>query len=344
MSFIHQNFDLVIASWFLTAVLCFSLRPFSFNASLVDTPDERKTHAFSTPLIGGFCVFVASSLTLLFFRGILTNETASMLVAMGCMLMLGLIDDRVDLSATIKFFGQAVISAAFVVSSNCIVTALGTPLGFVAPIELGILSIPFTLLAIIGLTNAFNMVDGCDGLASSLVLVSLVSLLVVGNSALNNSILVLLLTVSSALTLFLFFNLSNDQNLKTFLGDGGSLSLGFLVSVSLIKFTQSASNYDPSIALWFVAVPVLDFCAVIIRRLVLRRKITAADRSHLHHFLASIGFSHFLITSVLCLTALTLLFLGIFITSQYPKSSVWLFVFVFLLYLFVRFRINQQGG
>ena len=124
---------------------------------------------------------------------------------------------------------------------------------------MGALSIPVTLLAIIGLTNAINMIDGCDGLASNLVLVSLLVLLIFGNAVFEESIMLLLLVVSSSLISFLPFNFSNNTKFKTFLGDGGSLFLGFLVSALLVQFAEVNLTYDPSIVLWFAAVPILIY-------------------------------------------------------------------------------------
>ena len=158
------------------------------------------------------------------------------------------------------------------------------------------LSIPFTVLAIVGLQNTFNMVDGCDGLAASLVLVSLLALIFVAPEVLSELSRKILLVLSSSILVFLFFNFSNSKGLKAFLGDGGSLSLGFIVAASFVEFSASNTLYDPSLVLWFAAIPIMDFCTVIVRRTLLKRKIMAADRSHLHHLLLSLGLSHLQIT------------------------------------------------
>ena len=132
----------------------------------------------------------------------------------------------------------------------------------------------------------------------------------------------------------LFF--SNNKNLKTFLGDGGSLFLGFIVATSFVQFAVSNKLYDPSIVLWFAAIPIFDFCAVIVRRKLLKRKITVADRSHIHHLLLSWGFSHFHTTALISTAAVALLLFGVFVTSNHPSLSFWSFLALFLLYLSIR--------
>ena len=129
---------------------------------------------------------------------------------------------------------------------------------------------------------------------------------------------------------------SNNPARKIFLGDGGSLFLGFIVSVFLIKFAEGNKTYNSSIVLWFVAVPVYDFCAVVVRRLLLKRKIMSADRSHIHHYLLSFGLSHFQTTMVVLLLAITLLCLGVFLEANYPSLSLFTFIGLFTVYLSFR--------
>jgi len=134
----------------------------------------------------------------------------------------------------------------------------------------------------------------------------------------------------------MFFNFADSDNLKIFLGDGGSLFLGFLVSATLIGFVENNSTYDPSIVLWFVAVPVFDFFTVIMRRLILKRRVFAADRSHIHHFILSRGFSHFQTTMLILAAALVLLFAGGFVGTYYPRLSLITFVLLFISYFSFR--------
>lgn len=331
-----QNYDMLIASSLLTAIVLILFRPLAAKMSLVDRPKGRKTHKFNTPLTGGISIFLSNILTLLIFDVVLLINLMPYLAGASLMLLLGIIDDKFDLQANTKLFGQIGIIAAYIFSCDCAVTDLGAPLGLTDSLGLGLLSIPFTFLAILGLTNAINMIDGCDGLASSLVICSISALLLLGEKGSNNPNIVFLLLLMVSLLVFLFFNFSNSHKFKIFLGDGGSLFLGFLVSINLVEFAGSNTQYDPSIVLWFVAIPIMDFCAVVVRRLLLKRKITAADRSHIHHYILSKDFSHLQTTILLSGVAFALLIFGIVITSYYLSLSILSFLVLFIIYLSFR--------
>jgi undecaprenyl-phosphate alpha-N-acetylglucosaminyl 1-phosphatetransferase len=336
---ISQNFHLVIFVVLLSPFLHLLIRSLAIKVSLVDIPNERKDHQNQTPLTGGISIFLVTFLTLFIFFETISIDLFISLVCGGCMLTLGIIDDKFDLSAYKKLFFQILISLTFIIVTDYEINDLGTPLGFSGPLELGLLSVPFTLFAIIGLTNAINMIDGCDGLASSLIIISLLALLIFETAELNNPSQFLLVLVSS-LIVFLFFNFSNNKNIKIFLGDSGSLFLGFIVATSLVKFGKN-TPYDSSIVLWFSAVIIFDFCAVIVMRKLQKRKIFTADRNHIHHLLLSSGLSHFQTTALISAFAVVLLLFGVTVTTNHPNVNLWSFFALFLLYLSFRIFTNK---
>lgn len=333
---IQQQFSLLLLVFLLTIALSLILTPVANKLSLVDKPNDRKNHQNVTPVIGGICIFLACGIASFVFGNIQSQDIRSLVVAASLFLCLGVLDDLFDFKASIKLMTQVTFSFVFIVSTGLQISSIGYPFGLTNSFELGFLSTPFTLLAVIGLTNAVNMIDGCDGLAASLITLALLALLYFGSShfVLAKQI-VLLMLVTSVMT-FLLFNFSNNPARKVFLGDGGSLFLGFVVSVFLVNFAEGNETYSPSIVLWFVAVPVFDFCAVVVRRLLLQRKIMSADRSHIHHYLLSFGLSHFQTTVVVLLTAIALLCLGIFLEANYPSLSQFTFIGLFMAYLLFR--------
>jgi len=325
----------------LSIVFFLFLRRLAIKVSLLDLPNNRNFNQDKTPLIGGISIFLSSYLILFIFCEKISTDQFFFLLCGGFMLLLGVIDDKFDLPAYTKLFFQILIVLIFIITNDCAINDLGTPLGFSSPLELGFLSIPFTLFAIVGLTNAFNMIDGCDGLSSSLSIISILALLILYTTGFNDSNHLLLLILLTNLIIFLFFNFTSNKNFKIFLGDGGSLFLGFIVATSLVKFTDKNTLYDPSIVLWFVAVAIFDFCSVIVRRKLLKRKIMAPDRSHVHHLLLSWGFSHFQTTILISLIALVLLLFGIILTTNYPGLSFWSFLGLFILYLLFRMYFRK---
>jgi UDP-GlcNAc:undecaprenyl-phosphate GlcNAc-1-phosphate transferase len=342
MQAVYQNLDAVIAASLSSTVLLLLLRPLAIKASFVDTPNDRKTHQGQIPLTGGISTFFSSFLIFWIFFDTFTLGLNVLLICSGLFLLLGALDDKFDLRASTKLFLQAAIAMAFIISTGFHVTNLGSPFGFSGSLGLATLSIPFTLLAIVGLVNAINMIDGCDGLAASLVIVSLLALLILGPEGLSHPTQHFLLAVTASLVAFLFFNFSKNESLKTFLGDGGSLFLGFVVAASLVEFSASNTLYDPSIVLWFAALPIFDFCTVIARRMLLKRKIMAADRSHLHHLLLSWRLSHFQTTTLIFLAAVAVLLFGVFVTSNHSSLSFWSFLALFILYLSIRMLLVRD--
>ena len=340
VEYISKNYDVVICAALLSFFFLLLTRWLAIKVSLLDIPNKRKFHYNQIPLTGGISVFISIFLTSFIFFETISIDLCNFLIFGGCMLVLGVIDDKWDLPSSKKLFFQSLIVLTFVIVTDYKINDLGTPLGFSSSLKLGLLSVPFTLFAVVGLKNAFNMIDGCDGLASTLVIISSLALLIFNTTGFNNSNEFFLILTSS-LIVFLFFNFSNNSNIKIFLGDGGSLFLGFIVAINLVKFTSETSLYDPSIALWMTAIIIFDFCAVIVIRKLQKREMFAADRNHIHHLLFFQGLSHFQTTALISLTAVVLLLFGVIVTTNYPSLSFWCFLALFLLYLFFRIFIRK---
>lgn len=336
LQLLQQQFYQVLSSALITTIMILLLRPIAYKISLVDRPDARKHHQNITPLIGGICIYLACGLSLFAFGDVGEADLRVLVIAASLFLLLGVLDDQFNLKSNSKLLFQIMISSVFLVSSGLQISNLGTPFGLAHPFELGFLSMPFTLLVIVGLTNAFNLIDGCDGLAACLAVLAILVLLFLGPSQLQLATQNILLLLVASIAAFLFFNFSNNPALKVFLGDGGSLFLGFVISVLLIKFSEGNETYSPSIVLWFVAVPIYDLSAVVARRILLKREIFSADRGHIHHILLSYGFSHFQTTLIILFAATLLLGLGIFLEVRHPSLSLFAFIGLFAVYLPLR--------
>lgn len=317
-------------------VLILILKRVANKVSLIDKPSARKYHQTATPVIGGICIFLACGLSLFIFGQMRGHDLQLLFATSSLFLLLGVLDDQFDIKASVKLLVQVTVSYMFIDVTGLQVTNVGVPFGLPNVFEMGFLSLPFTILAIVGLTNAFNMIDGCDGLAASLAGLTILALLCFGSSQFEFFKQIFFLTLFVCILVFLPFNFSNNPGLKIFLGDGGSLFLGFIISVSLVEFAEGNETYSPSMVLWFVAVPVYDFCAVVARRLLLQRKVMSADRSHIHHYLLSFGLSHFQTTMLILFTAITLLCFGAFVETNYPSLSLFSFVGLFVVYLSLR--------
>ena len=150
------------------------------------------------------------------------------------------------------------------------------------------------------------------------------------------------MAVASTLLPFIIFNIAPYPKIKVFLGDGGSLFLGYIISWALIYSAENVNNFTTNFALWCVAIPVFDFFSVIIIRMVKRQPIMIARRDHIHHFLQNLGFSNKLILLLIFFSGLAVLLIVSFIENNFPTLSFPVFLLLFLFYLFLRAYNNYD--
>jgi UDP-GlcNAc:undecaprenyl-phosphate GlcNAc-1-phosphate transferase len=258
------------------------------RAGLLDGPSERKQHQGKVPLTGGIGVF----LTILFGTFVLgiAPYTYPMLLIACAVFLIGVFDDARHINAGARLlleFASGILLATF---GNIAITNVGNLLAL-GDIPLLLLTIPLSALAVAGLSNAYNMIDGIDGLAASTIALPLLVLYLLAlqtGHPMADAVLLMLVP----LAVFLLFNLGPNNRLipKMFLGDAGSVTLGFLVTASLVFFSQGdRALIKPVTALWLVTLPLMDMLATMLRRARRGHSLVRADRSHLHHTLMDRG-------------------------------------------------------
>lgn len=271
----------------VTLVLLHLLRPLAAAAGFVDLPGGRKTHEGPVPLIGGICMSLGLGFGAAFSPHPAYWDPA--LIGLYLLVVVGTIDDLVEIRASVRLAAQCCAALVVVFASGVQVTSLGSPVFFLAP--LGIMSLPFTLLFIMTLTNAFNMVDGTDGLAGGIALVSLLSMAIVG---IGTDVFWLILLLVAVVSAFLLLNLPLRfiRPFRTFMGDAGSTFLGLATGTVGICLSQGpVPRLSPVIGLWLVTVPVFELFCSIIRRVRDGASPLAPDHGHLHHLLLARGLS-----------------------------------------------------
>jgi UDP-GlcNAc:undecaprenyl-phosphate/decaprenyl-phosphate GlcNAc-1-phosphate transferase len=272
----------------VTVVFLFVLRPLATAVGLVDLPGGRKRHGMPVPLIGGICMSIGVG-----FGAILVEHPDfwnPAILGIYLLVVVGTIDDRFELPANVRLIAHTCAALLLVFGSGVTVTHLGAPLFFELP--LGVAAVPFTLLFLVALINAFNIIDGLDGLAGGIALLSLGAMAII---AIGTDILPLIMILIGAVLAFLLFNFPFGFNsrVRTFMGDAGSTFLGLCIALIGILLSQGpSSRISPVVGLWLIAVPVFDFYSTIIRRLMDGRSPFAPDHGHLHHVLTDNGLSH----------------------------------------------------
>lgn len=274
----------------LSIVLISLLGKFSTVIGLVDIPSGRKNHAGNVPLVGA-AVFVAFATGMLLLDQWPVGQVG-FLGGLFLLVTLGLVDDLYDVRAAIKLFAQTICVGLMVLPSAHFVRhiELFAP-GYLLPLEW---AIPGTILAMVGLINAINMMDGIDGLAGSLTLAALFWLAVAAWAlGLSGDFSTAILAACSVVG-FLGFNLRHPWRSRAgvFLGDAGSLMLGAILGFLAISVSQpEIRGISPVAVLWIFCIPVIDTISLAVRRLAGGRSPLSSDRLHLHHLLLDAGFT-----------------------------------------------------
>jgi UDP-GlcNAc:undecaprenyl-phosphate GlcNAc-1-phosphate transferase len=272
-----------------TLVLLRLLSRLAVRVALVDTPGRRKRHRGAIPLIGGPAIFAGLAFGALFTVDTLYPYRA-LFAGLAVLLIAGVLDDLRDFTPRQKFAAQLIAAFIMVTWGHTTVVNLGDLFGF-GPVSLPNWAVPFTVIAMLGLINAVNMADGADGLASGLALVAFIFLAL---GALLTGKMVsfqLLATVIAVVAAFWVLNtrLPWQPHAKAFLGDSGSMILGMLLTWLSIEVARGGRSPAPIVAVWFLAVPLLDMGVVIGRRLGRGQSPFKAGRDHFHHVLIAAG-------------------------------------------------------
>ena len=318
-----------------TLISIIVLRPFAFSLKLTDTPDARKKHIGEVPVIGGISVSSVIVIYLIFIDSV-NSEIEMVLFFSLLILILGIYDDLKDLRAKIKLSFQLLLVTFTIYFSGIKIESLGFLFGLSIPLDLGLLAIPFSIISVIGLTNAFNMIDGFDGQAGLLSVIAIMGIFMFGLDKVDPDLYNFLTLFLSGLIAFLIFNFTNNIKMKIFLGDGGSLLLGFIISFILIYCSQILKLFSPSFALWCVCIPLFDFFTIIALRKIKKQKLLIANKDHIHDFLDALNFSKTFVTFLTSTTGLLSLCLGYYLEVNFPSLSFWIFLILFKLYLFIR--------
>ncbi|MDH4157173.1 MAG: undecaprenyl/decaprenyl-phosphate alpha-N-acetylglucosaminyl 1-phosphate transferase [candidate division Zixibacteria bacterium] len=259
---------------------------------LLDMPGQHKRHKRPTPFLGGaalfICMWVTIFATSLCFPGLFGDLFGSLfyiLVGALIILLVGLSDDLSPVSAWIKL-GAQVAAALILFQGGLRVDILWTPLGV---FQIGSVSVLLTVLWVVGLTNAINLIDGLDGLAAGVSLIGAVTMVVVGQLYRIGPVLIFVWALAGFLVVFLYYN---RHPARLFLGDSGSMQLGYYFAVFSLVFPlksyTAAALYVPLLAL---GVPILETLSSFGRRLASGKNIMKADRRHLFHYLSLAGLS-----------------------------------------------------
>jgi UDP-GlcNAc:undecaprenyl-phosphate GlcNAc-1-phosphate transferase len=345
--------ELILAlgfSFILSAALALLLTPrireWALSKGVVDHPEGRKAHPTSIPLLGGVALYltfmVILSVPFYFWRGLLFQEKGylvGIIIGSSLIFLLGLYDDLKGASPVFKI-GVQIIAALVLVNFGLVVTALTSPLR--QPLYLGAWGIPFTILWVVFITNGLNLIDGLDGLAAGVSVIVALVLLTVG--LMREGVLTAFLCAGIAGGCLGFLRY-NFPPARIFMGDAGSMLLGFLLaSISLIRPLKTVAAVALFVPIVALGVPIVESFTTIIRRFWRGKSPLAPDRGHIHHILLDLGFTPkvSVITLYLISGLFGLVCIG-FVTAN-PRLMVILFFVLALASLVGVFKLHRLNN
>lgn len=259
------------------------VKKFAIKAGALDAPDARKVHTRPIPRMGGLAIYLGFILAVLVTMQP-SREIVGLLLGGTTILALGIVDDLKQLSAKVKFLGQ-ICAALVLIAFNVRIEWLTNPFGDMIYLEY--LAIPITVLWVVGLTNTVNLIDGLDGLAAGVSTIASVTILLV---AIQQNLWEIAIITAALAGSSLGFLHHNFNPAKIFMGDTGSLFLGFMLAgVSILGTVKSAATIALVVPIVALGLPIMDTAFAIIRRYSSGRSILKPDKGHLHHRLLEMG-------------------------------------------------------
>lgn len=263
------------------------IKKLAFKIGATDKPNYRKVHQKIMPRLGGLAIYISFLVGFL----ILKPENPyieSILLGSIIIVLTGMLDDIYELSAKTKLIGQLAAALVVVLWGGVQVEFINLPFT-TNVLEFGYLSIPITVLWIVGITNAINLIDGLDGLAAGVSSIALITISIMA-IIIPNPFVVMIGGILLASTIgFLFFNF---YPAKIFMGDTGAMFLGFMIAVLSLLGFKNVTLISFIIPIIILGVPISDTFYAILRRIMHKKPLSAPDKSHLHHCLLDLGFTH----------------------------------------------------
>ena len=304
----------------------------------VDKPNERKVHTKIMPRMGGLAIYL-SFFIVLFLSHDMTKQHIGLLIGCTVLVLVGIIDDKTDMPAKIKLLGQILAACIVVVSGVRVEFMTNFILGGVFPLY--IFSVPFTVLWIVAITNAVNLIDGLDGLAAGTSIIAAATMAISGYATGQTEMASMALILIGASLGFLKYNF---HPAKIFMGDTGSMFLGYNLSVlAIMGFTKSFTVLSLVTPILVLAIPILDTLFAIIRRKMNNKPIFKPDKNHLHHCLLNYGFSHRNTVLIIYAVSAVLALCGLIMTYLNPAQGMCLLVVISVIIIYGAMKLGVIG-
>jgi len=330
----------LITAFLITYLVIPKIIFFTKKLRLLDEAGDRASHKGSVPIFGGIAIFSGIIFSLLFWADI--ENIQYLLVSILIVFFLGVIDDLLVLSPFKKIVGQVIATSIIIFLGDLQIDNMHGVLGiYDLPIWIGTL---FTIFVVIVITNGFNLIDGVDGLAGGVGVISSFSFGVIALLMDQSDMAIIAFTLMGALLGFLKYNFFPA---KIFMGDTGSLVVGMILSIlainsirhGLVTETIKLPNKGPLLAIVILAIPLFDSLRVFIARIMKGRHPLSPGRGHIHHALLSLGFGHNKTSFILYLFAISMIVFSYFLLDLNLNIGIAILAGISFILLYIPFYL-----
>jgi UDP-GlcNAc:undecaprenyl-phosphate GlcNAc-1-phosphate transferase len=340
---------LLVIIFLITYILIPKIRRISLKFNLTDAPGVRSSHSNITPSFGGVAFYISYIIALFFLQFFFENQVSlTLLVGISVLFFTGLLDDIINLTAKLKFFGQFLGVALLMSQPDFRIISMH---GFMGIYEMPLaVSIAGSMFFLLGLINAFNLLDGIDGISSitGIIVASFYSYMFYK----LGYFYYLGLSIATIATLLAFLRFNFSVTKKIFMGDTGSLTIGLVLGLLTLKLMTAEAidtslHFNPKqLPLLLVAVlyvPILDTCRVMMIRLLNGVSMFSADRNHIHHIIVDYGLSHRKASSFIGFVNFCIgLFMFFVITNFNILQATLVLISIFIAGILLLFLMNKN--
>ena len=336
-------FLIIIVTFLFVVLFTPIVKEIAFHVGAVDIPNSRKVHTKPIPRLGGLGIYFGFLLGYVIF-GYQSIQINSILIGSFIIVITGIIDDIKPIRARHKLMGQIIAALVIPFYGNIVlrdVSAFGVYINF------GILSYPFTVLFIVAIINCLNLIDGLDGLAAGIssiyfAMIGIVAILLKSSSGLDTILTFIMLGCT------LGFLVHNFNPASIFMGDSGSMFLGYIIAVIALLGYKNVTFTSLIVPIFLLAIPIVDTFLAIVRRLIRHESIATPDKNHLHHRL--LRFSLSIKKTVLIIYFIDILFAiaSLIYVLNSRINGIIIYVLLLILVLLFLYKINtiyeNKGG
>ena len=339
-----------VCAFFTSLFLIPKIRAIAFKLNIQDLPNDRSSHSIPVPTFGGVAFYISYIFALFFLQFFYENQVSlTLLASISILFFTGLLDDIVTIPAKTKFLGQFIGVALLMSQPDFRILDLH---GFMGVYEIPLIfSVGGSMFFLLGIINAFNLLDGIDGLTATTGIIVASFYSVMFYQLGYSYYLCISITTIATLLAFLRFNLSNKR--KIFMGDTGSLSIGLVLGLLTLKLMSSGSvstvalNFDqkqlPLLLLAILFVPILDTSRVMLIRFMKGVPVFQPDRNHIHHIIIDFGLSHRRASFCIGVVNLSIALVMFYVITNFTiVVSLFILVGIFITSITVLFLMNKN--